>query len=155
MFFTISKNYVRFLMVRGTWIRFVGFLVQFAKEHELSYFCDDSHNVLIRKPASSGFEDAAGVILQGHCDMVCEKKPGSSHDFEHDPLDLMIDGDEIFAKDTTLGGDDGIAVAYMLAVLGADNQISHPALECLFTSDEEIGLLGAFAFDASVLKGKD
>lgn len=129
------------------------FLVQFAKEHELSYFCDDSHNVLIRKAASAGYENSEGIILQGHCDMVCEKKPESNHNFEVDPLDLRIEGDEIYAKDTTLGGDDGIAVAYMLAILD-DNTIAHPALECLFTSDEEIGLLGAYAFDASILIGK-
>ena len=94
------------------------YLVQFARDHELSWYQDASNNVIIRRPASKGCELAPIVILQGHCDMVCEKKPGSSHDFTKDGLELHIDGDEIYARDTTLGGDDGIAVAYMLAGIG-------------------------------------
>lgn len=129
------------------------YLVDFSKAHNLSYIQDGSNNVIIRKAASSGYEDAVGVILQGHCDMVCEKKAGSAHDFEKDPLQLEVDGDFISAKDTTLGGDDGVAVAYMLAIL-EDDTLVHPALECVITTDEEIGLLGANALDASVLKGR-
>lgn len=129
------------------------YLVNFAKEHNFSYVQDESNNVIIRKKASAGYEQAAGVILQGHCDMVCEKKAGSAHDFAKDPLKLRVDGDFILAEDTTLGGDDGIAVAYMLAIL-EDDSIAHPALECVITTDEEIGLLGAYALDASVLKGR-
>ncbi len=129
------------------------YLVQFAKDHELSWYQDASNNVIIRRPASKGCESAPTVILQGHCDMVCEKKPGSSHDFTKDGLELHIDGDEIYAKDTTLGGDDGIAVAYMLAVLESDN-LQLPAIEALITTDEEIGLLGAAALNGDELKGR-
>ncbi|MGI6069991.1 MAG: aminoacyl-histidine dipeptidase [Blautia sp.] len=129
------------------------FLVDFAKEHGLSYVQDEMGNVVIRKPASAGYENAPGVILQGHMDMVAEKKPGSAHDFTKDGLDLeILDGNYISAKDTTLGGDDGIAVAYGLALLAGD--YAHPALEVLVTVDEEIGLLGAEGFDCSHLNGK-
>ena len=86
-------------------------------------------------------------------DMVCEKTPESSHDFAKDPLELQVEGDYISAKDTTLGGDDGIAVAYALAIL-EDEKLPHPALEVLLTVDEEIGLLGAAAVDTSPLKGR-
>lgn len=129
------------------------YLVQFAKDHELSWYQDASNNVIIRRPASKGCEAAPTVILQGHCDMVCEKKPGSSHDFTKDGLELHIDGDEIYAEDTTLGGDDGIAVAYMLAVLESDD-LQLPAIEALITTDEEIGLLGAAALNGDELKGR-
>lgn len=129
------------------------YLVGFAKEHGLKCRQDDSNNVIIWKPASEGYENAPVVILQGHCDMVCEKTPESSHDFEKDGLELMIEGDYITAKDTTLGGDDGIAVAYGLAIL-EDNTLKHPALELVITTDEEVGLLGAAALDTSDLKGK-
>ena len=88
------------------------YLVQFAKERNLECSQDDSNNVVIRKAASAGYEDAPVVILQGHCDMVCEKTADSTHDFEKDGLDLMIEGDYVTANGTTLGGDDGIAVAY-------------------------------------------
>lgn len=129
------------------------YLVQFARDHELSWYQDASNNVVIRRPASKGCELAPTVILQGHCDMVCEKKPGSSHDFTKDGLELHIDGDEIYARDTTLGGDDGIAVAYMLAVLESDD-LQLPAIEALITTDEEIGLLGAAALNGNELKGR-
>lgn len=127
------------------------YLVKFAKDHNLTYMQDESNNVLIRKPAAKGYENAPTVMLQGHCDMVCEKAPGSAHDFTKDPLKLRIEGDFITAEDTTLGGDDGIAVAYALAIL-EDDTLKHPALEVVITTDEEVGLLGAAAFDASVLK---
>lgn len=129
------------------------YLVAFAKEHHLSYRQDASNNVIISKNAAKGYEESPVIILQGHCDMVCEKEAGSDHDFEKDPLDLCVDGDSIFAKGTTLGGDDGIAVAYMLAIL-EDETLLHPALECIITTDEEIGLLGAFDLDVSELKGR-
>ena len=93
------------------------------------------------------------MILQGHMDMVCEKTPESSHDFTKDPLELVVEGDYVSAKDTTLGGDDGIAVAYALALL-EDDSLCHPALEVLITVDEEIGLLGAAALDTTPLKGR-
>ena len=128
------------------------YLVSFAKEHNLKYRQDEANNVIIWKAASAGYENAPTVILQGHCDMVCEKTPGSVHDFTKDPLELLIDGDYVTAKDTTLGGDDGIAVAYSLAIL-EDNTLKHPALEVVITADEEVGLLGAAALDMSDLKG--
>lgn len=129
------------------------YLVTFAQEHGLRSIRDESNNVIIFKDAAPGYENAPGVILQGHVDMVCEKLPGSAHDFEKDPLTLHVEDDYIFAEGTTLGGDDGIAVAYALAVL-EDKALPHPALEAVFTVDEEIGLLGAAALDASPLKGK-
>ena len=93
------------------------------------------------------------MILQGHVDMVCEKLPESTHDFKKDPLTLFVEGDIIHADGTTLGGDDGIAVAYELAIL-EDEKLQHPAIEAVFTVDEEIGLLGASALDTAPLKGK-
>ena len=128
------------------------YLVSFAKERNLKYQQDESDNVVIYKEASEGYENAPITILQGHCDMVAEKTPESDHDFEKDGLKLMIEDDFITADGTTLGGDDGIAVAYMLAILD-DDTIKHPALECVITSDEEIGLLGAKAIDPSLLHG--
>lgn len=128
------------------------YFVSFAKERNLKYYQDESYNVVIYKDATAGYEDAPITILQGHCDMVAEKTPDSDHDFMKDGLKLQIEGDYITADGTTLGGDDGIAVAYMLAVLD-DDTLKHPALECVITTDEEIGLLGAKALDTSVLKG--
>ena len=129
------------------------FVAGFAKERGLDYVQDKLGNVLIRKGATAGYEEAPVVILQGHMDMVCAKTPESTHNFETDPLKLVVEDDYLYAEGTTLGGDDGIAVAYMLAILD-DDEIAHPALECLFTVDEEIGLLGAAGLDASILKGK-
>lgn len=129
------------------------YLVGFAKEHGFSYVQDELGNVIIRKPASPGYENVPGVILQGHMDMVAEKTPGSAHDFEKDGLQLeILDGAYVTAKDTTLGGDDGIAVAYGLALLAGD--YPHPTLELLVTVDEEIGLLGAVGLDCSPLQGR-
>lgn len=124
-----------------------------AKELGLESFKDEFHNVVIRKPATAGYENAPGVIIQGHLDMVCEKNADKVHDFLKDPITLVVDGDNLRADGTTLGGDDGIAVAMGLAFMEAQD-IEHPALECLFTSDEEAGLGGAKNFDASVLQGK-
>lgn len=129
------------------------YLAGFARDHGLRYIQDASNNIIIFKEASQGYENAPCVILQGHMDMVCEKTPESSHDFSKDPLELQVEGDYISAKDTTLGGDDGIAVAYALAIL-EDENLPHPALEVLLTVDEEIGLLGAAALDTSPLKGR-
>lgn len=128
------------------------YLVRFAKDHNLKYYQDLADNVIIYKNASKGYEEAPVTILQGHMDMVCEKTPGSAHDFEKDPLKLQIDGDFISAKDTTLGGDNGIAIAYALAILESE-EIVHPALEVVITSDEEVGLLGADSLDTSKLNG--
>ncbi len=129
------------------------YLVEFAKQHGLEYRQDACENVIIRKKASAGLEDKSGVILQGHMDMVCEKDNETCHDFTQEPLDLQKEGDFIFAKGTTLGGDDGIALAYGLAIL-ADDSLVHPPLEMVFTTDEETGMYGAIGLDASVLNGK-
>lgn len=129
------------------------YLADFAQKQGFRYIQDENNNVIIYKEAAPGYETAPVVILQGHMDMVCEKLPSSSHDFEKDPLDLQVEGDFVSAKGTTLGGDDGIAVAYGLAVL-EDRTLEHPALEVVFTVDEEIGLLGAASLDKSLLKGK-
>ena len=136
----------------GNMDKISAWLMKFAEERGLEARCDAAGNVIIRKEASAGCEGAAPLILQGHCDMVCEKKDGSAHDFLRDPLQLRTDGDRIWAEDTTLGGDDGIAVAMMLAVL--EGTAVHPPLEAVFTADEEIGMLGASALDFSALKGR-
>ena len=129
------------------------YLVDFAKSHGLEYIHDDFQNVLIRKPATKGYEDRPTVMLQGHTDMVCEKNGDVEHDFLNDPLKLYLDGDLLRAKGTTLGADDGVAVAIMLAILdGAMG--AHPALECLFTASEEVGLDGAKNFDYSKIKAR-
>ena len=101
------------------------YLAGFAREHGLRYLQDSTNNVVIFKEASKGYEDKPTVMLQGHMDMVCAKHPGVEHDFEKDGLRLAVDGDNINAQGTTLGGDDGIAVAYMLAILEADHIKDH------------------------------
>ncbi len=128
------------------------YLVDFAKEHKLEYRTDEACNVVIKKPGSA---DAAGkppVMLQGHMDMVCVSEDGT-HDFEREGLELRVDGDYIEAKGTTLGGDDGIALAYILAILDSD-EYSHPPIEAVFTTDEEVGMEGAAALDTSDLKAE-
>ena len=129
------------------------YLVAFAKEHNLKYIQDESNNVILFGPGTCGMEDHAPVILQGHMDMVCEKDASCPLDMAVDGLDLMHDDQFVYAKGTTLGGDDGIAVAYALAILG-DNTIAHPPLEVIITVDEEIGMLGANAIDLSMLRGR-
>ena len=129
------------------------YLVQFAKDHDLKYVQDEMNNVVIYKPGTAGYENAPVVIIQGHMDMVCEKCPESNHDFKKDPLELYVEDGYVKAKDTTLGGDDGIAVAMALAILDSKD-IPHPPIEAVFTVDEEIGMGGAENIDLSVLKGK-
>ncbi len=133
--------------------RISDYCAAFAKEHGLRCVQDEHNNVVIYKPATKGYENHPTVILQGHLDMVCEKDADCDIDFSRDGLRLKHDGEFIFAEGTTLGGDDGIAVAYALALLAADD-LKHPALECVFTVDEEVGMLGADAMDMSVLKGR-
>lgn len=128
------------------------YLVNFAKEHNLVWYQDENNNVVIVKEASAGYEAAEPIIIQGHMDMVCEKEKGVDIDFEKDGLKLYIDGDFLKAEGTTLGGDDGIAVAYALALLDSQ-EIEHPKLEVVITVDEEIGMLGADAIDLSMLTG--
>ncbi|MCI7107255.1 MAG: aminoacyl-histidine dipeptidase [Agathobacter sp.] len=129
------------------------YLVEFAKAHSLEYYQDGLNNVIIIKEATSGYEEVEPVIIQGHMDMVCEKEPDCTIDFEKDPLSLQIEGDYITANGTTLGGDDGIAVAYALAILDSDT-IAHPRLEFICTVSEEVGMEGAKGIDVSMLKGK-
>lgn len=124
---------------------------EFAKAHGLTYKQDHVWNVYIEKPATPGYENADPLILQAHLDMVCEKNKGVDHDFEKDPLDLYVDENGwLRARGTTLGCDDGYGVAYMLAILESDD-IPHPALQCWFTTMEEVGLLGAMQIKAEDL----
>lgn len=125
----------------------------FARERGLKHRQDEAGNVVIWKEASPGFEDHPPVMLQGHLDMVCVKDGGVEHDFEKDPLELYIDGDWIKARGTTLGGDDGIAVAMAMAVLDGGS-IPHPPLEVVLTIDEEVGMGGANALDVSDLQSR-
>ena len=129
------------------------FCVRFAQEHGLDYRQDDSNNVILFAPATPGMEQAQPVMLQGHLDMVCEKEADCPLDLQKEGLNLRTDGEWIWAEDTTLGGDDGIAVAYALAIL-ADPAIPHPPLEVVLTTDEEIGMLGAAAIDLSEVKAR-
>ena len=129
------------------------YLVAFAEERNLWYHRDALFNVIINKPASAGAKEKPAVMLQGHTDMVCEKLAGVAHDFTTDPLDLIIKDGVLSANGTTLGGDNGAAVACMLAILD-DDTLTHPALECVFTTQEEIGLNGAEALDKSLLSAR-
>ncbi len=128
-------------------------LVAFAKARGLEVYRDELHNVLIKAPATKGQEERPPLLFQGHTDMVCEKNADVEHDFSKDPLKLWVDGKLLRARGTTLGGDDGIAVAAMMALL--DGEIAeHPAYECLFTTAEEVGLNGAHGFDYSLLSAR-
>ena len=129
------------------------YLVAFAKAHGLAYRQDESNNVVIFAPGTCGLEAHEPVILQGHMDMVCEKDANCTLDMAAEGLDVTHDDRFVFARGTTLGGDDGIAVAYALAIL-SDSTIAHPPLEIIITVDEEIGMLGAAAMDLSDLKGR-
>ncbi|MDR1720139.1 MAG: aminoacyl-histidine dipeptidase [Dysgonamonadaceae bacterium] len=132
--------------------KMVRFLLDFARQHRLEVKTDDANNVLIRKPATPGKEKIARLILQSHIDMVCEKNNDVQHDFENEPIRTCIDGDWVKAEGTTLGADDGIGVAAALAIL-ASTELEHGPLECLFTTDEETGLTGAFALKEGFLEG--
>ncbi|MDD5882773.1 MAG: aminoacyl-histidine dipeptidase [Candidatus Faecousia sp.] len=129
------------------------YLVGFAKEHNLAYIQDEMNNVILFAPGTCGMEDRPPVILQGHIDMVCEKEVSCPIDMATEGLDVTHDGTFVYAKGTTLGGDDGIAAAMALALL-ADDTIPHPPLEVVMTTEEEIGLLGATAIDLSQLQGR-
>lgn len=133
--------------------KMIDYLVQFAKSQHLEHKVDKAGNVLITKPATNGFENSKRVILQAHIDMVCEKNSDTVFNFETDPIQTYIDNDWVKARGTTLGGDNGIGMSMMLAIL-ASSDLKHPALECLFTVDEETGLTGAFALDNEMLKGE-
>lgn len=128
-------------------------LVNWAKEQKLEVVRDEVKNVLIKIPATKGLEDRQIIIIQGHMDMVCEKTPDSSHDFSKDPIENIIDGDWLHANHTTLGADNGVALAFGLE-LAKDKHIVHPPLELLFTVDEETGLTGANALKDDFLDGR-
>ncbi len=123
-------------------------LENFASERGLDCYRDELNNVLIKKPATPGYEDEPAVLIQGHTDMVCEKNVDTQHDFKTQPLELYVEDGYLHAHGTTLGADDGVAVALMLALLDGA-AAAHPALECLFTASEEVGLVGAMGFDYS------
>lgn len=127
------------------------FLVDFAKKRDLEYFQDDVLNVFIKKKASKGYEDYPSVLLQGHMDMVAVKEDGSDHDFEKDPIKLVVDGEWLTADKTTLGADDGIAVAYALAILD-DDKIEHGPILALITVGEETSMVGVNNLDTSRLE---
>lgn len=129
------------------------YLVGFAEAHGLAYIQDEMNNVILFAPGTCGMENHEPVIVQGHIDMVCEKEAACPIDMATEGLDVTHDGTYIYAKGTTLGGDDGIAVAMAMALL-VDNTIPHPPLEVVLTTEEEIGLLGADAIDMSQLKGR-
>lgn len=129
------------------------YCVDFAKSKNLEYICDEHNNVIIFKNATPGYENSDAVMIQGHMDMVCQKEADIEFDFEKQGIVPYIDGDFVKAKGTTLGGDNGIAVAMAMAVL-EDDSLQHPALEVVFTIDEEVGLIGASKIDCSSLKSK-
>ena len=129
------------------------YLVAFAKKHDLRYIQDELNNVILFQNGTCGMEDHETVILQGHMDMVCEKVADCSIDMASEGLDVTHDGECVFAKGTTLGGDDGIALAYAMALM-ADTTIPHPPLEVIITVDEETGMYGASGIDLSMLKGR-
>ena len=129
------------------------FLVAFARERGLEVYQDEVYNVIIKKPASAGAEGKAPVMLQGHIDMVCDKVAGVEHDFERDGIDIVVEDGVIRANGTTLGADNGVAVAFMMTLLD-DDMLEHPALECVFTTDEETGLVGAETLDKSQISAR-
>ena len=129
------------------------YLATFAQERGLEYYQDDLNNVIIIKPATLGYEDSPAVILQGHMDMVCAQAPDCTKDMATEGLDLVVDGDTVYAKGTTLGGDGGVAVAIALAILDSDD-LPHPRVEVVLTVDEETGMYGAFGIDVSPLQGR-
>lgn len=129
------------------------YLVKVAKNLNLQVIQDEALNVIIKKPGTKGYENSQTVIIQGHMDMVCEKNKGTDHDFEKDPLNLRVIDDMVYATDTTLGADNGIAIAYALALLDSKD-IPHPPLEVLVTTDEETGMSGAMAISKEHIDGK-
>lgn len=129
------------------------YIADFARQRSCEVLQDERFNLIIRKPASKGYEAAPTVIFQGHLDMVCEKNKGTTHDFTQDPIRFKIDDDMIYAQGTTLGADNGIAVATAMAIIDS-SEIAHPELEVLLTTEEETTMIGAFQLDASQLKGR-
>ena len=134
--------------------KIAAWVIQFAKDNGLEYNLDKLGNIVVRKPATAGMENRKGVVIQGHIDMVCEKNADVEHDFDTDPLKILIDGDWVKAQGTTLGADNGIGVAMGLAVLQSAD-VAHPPIEVLCTLDEETGLTGAIQLGTDLLKHAD
>lgn len=151
--FTYFEALCRIPHGSGDMEKISSFCMEFAEKNGLWAKRDEANNVIIKKPGSFGYENVAPIILQGHLDMVCQKEESSSINFEQDGLDIFEDGEYIRAKGTTLGADNGIAVAMIMAIL-ADKNLSHPPIEAVFTTDEEIGMIGAGKLDMSVLQGR-
>ena len=128
-------------------------LQDFAASHNIECVADEAMNVIMRVPATPGYEDRESVILQAHMDMVCEKNGDVHHDFMNDPIETFVEGEWLKAKGTTLGADNGIGIAMALAAI-TDKELPHPAIECLFTVDEETGLTGAMKLQDGMLKSK-
>ena len=128
------------------------YLLDWAADRNIEAFADETGNVIMRVPATPGYEDRKGVILQGHMDMVPQKNAGNDHDFENDPIETVVEGDWLKAKGTTLGADNGLGVAFALSVLESPD-VKHGPLELLVTYDEETGMSGAGALKPGVLKG--
>jgi len=133
--------------------RIISFITDFAERHKMEYTKDNFGNILIRKPATKGYEGRKSVCLQSHLDMVCEKNSSSSHDFDNDPIQTIVEGDWLKAKDTTLGADNGVGVAAQMAIL-TDENAEHGPVECLFTVDEERGLNGAKGLGPGFFRSK-
>ena len=132
--------------------KMIEYLQQWGKDHNLETQVDETGNVIIRKPATTGYENRKTVVLQSHMDMVCDKLVDVEFDFDHDPIQTYVDGEWLKAKGTTLGADDGIGCAIELAILEADD-VEHGPLECVFTRDEETGLSGAEGMKAGFMTG--
>jgi dipeptidase D len=128
-------------------------LVEFAKKNSLEVIQDEALNIIIKKPGTEGYENSPTVVIQGHMDMVCEKNKETEHDFEKDPIKFIVDGDFLRADGTTLGADNGIAVAFGLTIL-ASKEIAHPPIELLLTTEEETGMGGAAALDPKDIQGR-
>lgn len=128
------------------------YLVAFAQAHGLEYTQDEHWNVVMEKPATKGYEQKKKIILQGHMDMVCVQEPGTNHDFSKDPIKMVVEDGYVHACGTTLGADDGNALAIILAILD-DDTLPHPALQAIFTVAEEVGMLGAVQLSADLIDG--
>ncbi len=133
--------------------KILAWLQQWSVAHGFSFQTDSYGNMVIRVPASSGYEDRPTIVIQGHMDMVCEKTPDSTHDFLRDPIRCIVNGDWLRADKTTLGADNGIAIALALALV-EDTHVSQPPLELLFTVEEEVGIGGASHLDPNLIRGK-
>lgn len=129
------------------------YIVNFAKERNLEYHKDSLNNVIVYKKATDTERENETICLQGHIDMVCQKAKGSNHDFEKDPIEIVVEENIVKAKDTTLGADNGIGLSYILTILDS-NEIKHPNLECIFTVEEETTMKGALSLDYTKIKSK-